>query len=226
MVYENKLTSYDLYDEQITEAVDLDEGGSQFEGYRATPSMAAQDDFADHPMPLFLSGHADAPQPASIKNAWDKPITSSRLLRAGILTVTAAAIVFAALSVESPLALFANAKASLIGVAAGQAAGPTPIAPIKAAAAPVRVDRSASPAPPAPTRDEIAAALRAALQSQPEIRQPPAAAAPVRRLDANELAAKAQSDAENEALFRRFQAWAAEKDANAQAQARSEKQQR
>jgi hypothetical protein len=123
--------------------------------------------------------------------------------------------------VESPLALFANAKASLLGVAAGQA-GP---APIKAAAAPVRVDQSASTAPPAPTRDEIAAALRAALQSQPEIRQPPAAAAPVRRLDADELA-KAQPDAEKEALFRRFQAWAAEKDASAQAQARSEKQQR
>lgn len=222
MVYENKLTSYDLYDEQITEAVDLDEGGSQFERYRSTPSMAAQDDFADHPMPLFLSVHAEAPQPASIENAWHKPLISSRLLRAGILSATAAAIVFAALSVESPLALFANAKASLIGVAAGQA-GP---APIRAAAAPVRVDRSASPAPPAPTRDEIAAALRAALQSQPEIRQPPAAAAPVRRLDANELAAKAQPDAENEALFRRFQAWAAEKDASAQAQARSEKQQR
>jgi hypothetical protein len=141
------------------------------------------------------------------------------------LSAAAAAIVFAALSVESPLALFANAKASLLGVAAGQA-GP---APIKAAAAPVPADRSASPAQPAPTRDEIAAALRAALQSQPEIRQPPAAAAPVRRLDADELAAlaaKVQPDAEKEALFRRFQAWAAEKDASAQAQARSEKQQR
>jgi hypothetical protein len=225
MVQENRLTSYDLYDEQFTEAVDLDEGGSHFEGYRSTPSMAAQDDFADHPMPLFLSGQADAPQAVFIEKAWDKPPISSRLLKAGILSAAAAAIVFAALSVESPLALFANAKASLIGVAAGQA-GPAPIAPIKAGAAPVRTDQSASPAPPAPTRDEIAAALRAALQSQPEIRQPPAAAAPVRRLDADELAAKAQPDAEKEALFRRFQAWAAEKDASAQAQARSEKQQR
>ena len=222
MVHENRLTSDDLYDEQFTEAVDLDEGGSHFEGYRSTPSMAAQDDFADHPMPLFLSGHADAPQAVFIENAWDKPAISSRLLRAGILSAAAAAIVVAALSVQSPLALFANAKASLIGVAAGQA-GP---APIKAAAAPVRADRSASPAQPAPTRDEIAAALRAALQSQPEIRQSPAAAAPVRRLDADELTAKAQPDAEKEALFRRFQAWAAEKDASAQAQARSEKQQR
>jgi hypothetical protein len=188
MAQETRFTSYGSYDEQIVEAVDLDEGGLPYGRYRPPPSMAAKHGFAaDDPMPLFLSGHADTPEPAAIEQAWDRPAISPRILKAGILAAAAAAIVFAALSVENPLALFANAKASLIGTAAGQA-GPAPIPPIKSAAEPVRADRLAQPAP---TRDEIAAALRAAHQSQPEIRQPPAAspAPPVRRLDADELAA-------------------------------------
>jgi TPR repeat protein len=184
MVQDTRLTLSGSSGEQITGAIDLDEGGSPFRRYRPPSSMPAKDGFAaDDPVPLFLSGHADAHEP--IERAWDRTARSPRILKAGILAASAAAIVLAALSVENPLALFANAKASLIGAAAGQT-GP---APIRSAAVPPSADRAAGTARSAPTRDEIAAALRTAHQGQTEIRQPPAAAPPARRLDADELAA-------------------------------------
>jgi TPR repeat protein len=124
-----------------------------------------------------------------------------------ILVASAAGIAFAIASVENPLALFSNAKASLIGAAPAQssataASASEPVVAARAVAAqPAPASQStavigASP-PSAPTRDEIALALKAAAhQSQPEIRQPAAVAGapppppppPARRLDAEELA--------------------------------------
>ena len=120
------------------------------------------------------------------------------------MATSAAAIVFAILAVENPLAVFANAKASLTGLSAAQFG----VTAIKAAPEPIAVQlTSPGPSTPAavqssdgvaaslpsargsPTRDEIAAALIAAHQSQTEIGQPPSAAPPARRLDADEVAA-------------------------------------
>jgi hypothetical protein len=171
------------YGEQIVGAVDLDENDSRFRSYRTAPSMATNGDhLPDDPIPLFLSSQTDESRPPGFGKAWDKAVIPSRILKASILVGSAAAMVFAALSVENPLALFANAKASLIGVSAS----PSGATAMKAAPEPVPAARLASIGQP--TRDEIAAALRTAHQSQPEIRQPAAAAPPARRLDADELA--------------------------------------
>jgi hypothetical protein len=174
------------YDEQIVGAVDLDGSGSQFRSYRSTPSIAAKGDLLpDNPLPLFLSNSAEEPNPPGFGKAWARAAISSRILKGSILAATAAAIAFAFLSMDNPLALFANAKASLPSTsAAPSSAGPSTPAVQSAASAPALLPAAMG----TPTRDEIAAALRTAHQSQPEIRQPPATAPPARRLDADELA--------------------------------------
>jgi hypothetical protein len=110
------------------------------------------------------------------------------ILKTSILVVMAAAIVFAILSAGNPLVLFVNATASRFATSAPGIGHSMPI---------VQSTTGAQALPPtaseAPTVNEIAAALKAAYDSQTEIRQPPA-----------------------EALLNQFQAWAAEEDARAQ----------
>jgi TPR repeat protein len=190
MTRETRFTSYDSYGERIIEAVDLDQSGRQYRPYRAAPSMAAQGDpLPDDPIPLFLSDPAEQRSPPGAGKA--RAVIAPRTLKAGILATTAAAIVFVILSVQDPLALFANASASLIGISAGQPGADRPVPAIQSAAG----AEALSPATrAAPSRDEIAAAFKNAHQGQAEIRQPPAVAAappppPPRRLDADELAA-------------------------------------
>src|SRR6266481_6589227 len=82
--------------------------------------MATKDDFPpDDPIPLFLSNHAEEPEQPGIGKAWDRAAISSRILTTSILVVTAAAIVFAIL-VGNPIALLANATASLVSTSASQ----------------------------------------------------------------------------------------------------------
>jgi hypothetical protein len=96
------------------------------------------------------------------------------------------AIVFAVLLVGNPMVLIANATASVQAWAAKQDdRAQTPTSAGAQAVPPTARD--------APTRDEIAAAFKAATQNQTEISHPPA-----------------------EPLFKQFQAWAAEQDARAQ----------
>jgi TPR repeat protein len=172
--------------EQIAGRFDLDASISEFLPCRSERSIATKSGpLADDPIPLFLSGHAEQPKQPGLGKARDRAVISSRVLKTSILAVTAAAIIFAVLSVENPFALFANAKASLIGASAAQPS----IKPTKSTREPTLAEPLASIAQPMPTRAEIAAALRTAQQSQVEIRQPPAAAPPARRLEADELAA-------------------------------------
>jgi hypothetical protein len=212
------------YDEQMIEPFDEDASGPEYTAYGSSvPSRATESYFPpEDSMPLFLSDDPEAPRPRRFGTGGESNRSGAtvwpRILKAGILTASAAAIAFAIVSVENPLALFANAKASLIGTSSGQAG-----VPVKSASEPPAAARLASTEPPtpatqttvgirtsppsatgAPTRDEIAAALRSAHQGQTEIRQPlaaapvanvaPAAVAapaapPVRRLDPDELAA-------------------------------------
>jgi hypothetical protein len=151
----------------------------------------------DQPVPLFLSDQTEEPEPPGIGKAWDRAAISSRILTTSILVVTAAAIVFAIL-VGNPIALLANATASLVGTSASQ--DDTQSMPTIQSTA----DAQALPptASEAPTGEEIAAAFKSAFQSETEIREPPA-----------------------EALLKQFQAWAAEEDSKAQAQAQVRPQQ-
>jgi hypothetical protein len=193
--------------------------------------MATKDGFApDDAFPVFLSEHAEhaeEPEQPAIRKAWDGAVISSRILKTGILVVTAAAIDFAILSMGNPVALFANATASLVDISALQpgTGQSTPTIQSTAGALP-------QTARDAPTRDEITAALEPADQSQAEIRQPSAetllkqfqawAAEQETRDDiTGALQPADQSQTEigqpsAEALLKQFQAWAAEQDARAQ----------
>src|ERR1700731_4551865 len=83
--------------------------------------MATKDGFApDDPFPVFLSEHAEEGEQPGIRKAWDGAVISSRILKTGIVLVTAAAIDFTILSVGNPVALFANVTASLVDLSALQ----------------------------------------------------------------------------------------------------------
>ena len=157
----------------------------------ATKDMATKDGVpVDQPVPLFLSDQTEEPEQPGIGKAWDRAAISSRILTTSILVVTAAAIVFANL-VGNPIALLANATASLVGTSASQddtRSMPTIQSTADAQALPPTASE-------APTGEEIAAAFKTAIQSETEIREPTA-----------------------EALLKQFQAWAAEEDAQAQVQ--------
>jgi hypothetical protein len=204
------------YDEPIDEAFDESAGDPDYRAYGSPPSMALEDYRAsdypapEEPMPLFLSGEPEAPRRrgfgtgvATYQDDQDRPAVWPRIFKAAIFTTLAAAIAFAVASMDNPLALFANAKASLptTSAAPSGAAALTPADQAAAAHSTPRVVTSAPTSPPAaqssasqssasvmPTRDEIAAALRVARPGQPEIPQPKAAAAPAKRLAADELA--------------------------------------
>jgi len=194
--------SYDPYDEQPVESLDEPAGGPEFMAYGSTPSMAKRDHFPPEDIPLFLSNDVEEPMQRGFgsggEKGFDRAVVWSRFLKASMLVASAAGIAFAIVSVDNPLALFANAKASLIGVQANAApksvpepvvaARPATAQPAPAAPAPAGIAALPPAEKAAPTRDEIALALRAAHQGQPEIRPPAAAAPPVRRLDSDELA--------------------------------------
>ena len=121
------------------------------------------------PIPLFLSNPIEVPEQARSLQPWEKAVLSSRILTTSILIVTAAAIVFAILSAGNPLVLFENATASLFATSAPQD-GTGQSMPI------IQSTADTQPLPPtaseAPKRDEIAAALKTADQSQTDTRQP------------------------------------------------------
>src|SRR6202795_2583831 len=144
---------------------------------------------ANNLIPLFLSDHTEEPEQPVIGKAWHRAAISSRILKTSILVVTAAAIVFAIRLVGNPLVRFTNATASLVGTSAPQdGAQSTPTIQSTADA-----QALLPTAREAPTGAEIAAAFNSAYQSQTENPQPSA-----------------------EAVFKQFQAWAAEEDAPAQ----------
>ncbi len=150
--------------------------------------MPTRDGFnPDHPVPLLL---ADEPEQEDIGKARDRAVIPSRVLKASILVATATAIGIAILSVGNPVTLFADVTASLVDKSALQPGTDQSTPTIQSTA-----DAQASPltAKDAPTPDEIAAASESASQSQAE-----------------------NSEPSSEALFRQFQVWAAEKDAQAQ----------
>lgn len=201
-----RLTPYDEqggYDDHPVQSLDEPANGPEFLAYGSTPSMAKRDYFLPEDIPLFLSNDAEEPQPPRFGSGRDRHLElaprRSQFIKAGFLVVSAAAIAAAILTVDNPLAVFANAKASLIGVQANAApqSAPEPVVAARPAAAQPApatpspaVSLAALPAA-APTRDEIALALKAAHQTPPEIRQPVAAAPatpPPRLLDAEELA--------------------------------------
>ena len=149
--------------------------------------MPTKDGF-DPDHPLPLFLSVDEPEQEDIGKAWDRAVISSRVLKASIVVATATAIGIAVLAVGDPVALFADGTASLVDNQPDtDQSTPT-----------IQFTADAQALPPiakdAPTRDEIAAASEPAGQSQTE-----------------------NSEPSSKALFRQYQAWAAEEDTRAQA---------
>jgi TPR repeat protein len=203
--------------ERNVESFDEDASVIEFMSYRSAPPPVSKGGVRpEDAMPLFLSDSEEAeeedeeepprrPSFGRIQNHRDdepprllKASIAPRLIKIGIFAVSAAAIIAAILSVQNPLDLFANAKASLTTPSGGQpAAIPSATAQLKPASEPIVALRTANADPAAPdiqtnlgarglspsakggpTRDEIASAFRTARQDQPEVRLPPAAVAP------------------------------------------------
>jgi hypothetical protein len=166
--------------------------------------MPTNDGFdPDHSLPLVL---ADQIEPG-VEILRDRIVTPLRIFKAGVVVAIAAATGIAALSVRDPVALFAEVTASLVGNSPLQPGTDQSTPTIQSAAdAPALVQPAAdapslpSTAQAAPTRDEIAAAEPAPKDPTEEVAKDP--------IEENAPSA--------DALFRQFQAWAAEKEVKAQ----------
>jgi hypothetical protein len=138
----------------------------------------------DNRFPLVLFEPAEEPEAPG----YDEEVIWSRILTTSIAAGTAAVI--GILLVGNPAAPFANVTASLLDLSPFQPGTDRSTPTIQSTAGAQALLPAATDAP---TRDEIAAALKAGNRRQNEIRQPTA-----------------------EALLKQFQAWAAEEDAQAQ----------
>jgi hypothetical protein len=150
----------------------------------------------DHPLPPFL---ADRPERQSIGKACGRGVISSRVFKASILIAAATATGIVVLSVgDHPGTLFADVTASLVGNSGLQPDTDHPESTIQSTAdAPALIQSTADAQalPPtakdAPPGDEIAA-FEPAGKDQAE-----------------------KSEPSSVVLFRQFQAWVAEQDAQA-----------
>jgi TPR repeat protein len=176
------------YAEAMAGESGLDEGGSELTSYGPHRPVEPEAELPpEDDIPLFLSSQDEEKAPRRIFTPW-------RILKAAALAAVGAATVFVILSRENPRDLFSSAKASLPAAPASQSSA-VPSPPAVQLAGDSRTSSANAMVPP--SRDEMAAALRAAHESmaprpsQNEIRQPPAQAAPAappRRMDAGELA--------------------------------------
>src|SRR6202166_1240662 len=116
-------TSFNPYDEEMVGAYDEEPSDPEFMSYGSSPSMA-DEDYPEEPMPLFLAGGDEEPRQRGFgtggERILDRAPTGSRIFKGAIAAASAAAIAFAILTVGNPLALFADAKASLPAATADQ----------------------------------------------------------------------------------------------------------
>ena len=154
--------------------------------------MPTKDDFdPDHRLPRFL---AREPEQQSLGKAWDRAVTSSHVLKASIWAAAATALSIAILSVVgNPVTLLADVTASIADLTASLAH--------KSALEPDTYQSM-------PT-----------IQSSADVQALPPAAKEVLAREENAASSEptGQNPTENgEGLFRQFQAWAAEKDEQAE----------
>jgi hypothetical protein len=198
-----RLTPYDEEFERTFDEREFDDGDADRDIYGA-PSSKTIGHYAppDNRMPIFLAGEDEPPRRrrgfgSGSRDTQYRPSIWPRILKIGSLTAAAAGIALAIASMDNPLALFSNAKASLPGTSADQSgAALAAAAPAPTTQAAARVQVSPPAASTRLTRDEIAAALRGAQQQagaqqvQPEIPQPKVAAMPPQRVAAIPQAAE------------------------------------
>ena len=206
---------YDRFDEAVSDSrlYETHQPGRAV-GLPYQPPEQEQDDaLAYEPVPLFLSNYeVDEPRHrfgSGGERSISRALLWSRILKGGIAAASAAGIALAIMSMDNPLSVFANAKASLAGATPGQlsttepalppqsvAARPTNSEPVPDNATPRRI-QPAGLTSVSPTRDEIAAAYQGAIKSKVVAIEPATQAVPTevapppsaRRMEADELAA-------------------------------------
>jgi hypothetical protein len=164
--------------------------------------MPTKDGFSPgQPLPVFLADELEA---QGIGKAWDTAAVSSLVLKASILVATATAIGIAILSVGNLSTLFADVTASFANVTASlidkSAVKPDTDQSTPTVQSTADAQALLPTAQDAPIRDEVAVASEPAGQSPTETGQ----------------SQTESSEPVTEALFKQFQAWADEKDAQAQ----------
>jgi hypothetical protein len=218
-----KQTTSDRYPDLDSETFDQDITGDPVALYKFGQSAKTDD-----PVPLFLSGHDDEPYPRELTNPLEKRRHSvSSLILASVLAASAAAILFALFSSDDMRDIIVDAKLSIVAMLAAPSAEAQPDSAqltakdIELLNDPAGLSRPANRTPgagsvtaavTAPSREEIASAYQSAMQSQVAAAVAPAAAA-----------TKEPPDAEEEALFKQFLTWEAERNARAQAQVQPKK---
>jgi hypothetical protein len=159
--------------------------------------MPTQDDLDSIHPPAFLL--ADRMEWQEVESTRDRAAASSRVFKVIALIAAATAIGAAALSVEDPVMLLANVTAPLVGNSPPQPAAGEPSPAVQlAAAAPAPIQSAAETQPVPQTATDAPAQGQVALSE-----------------GANESRSERIEPA-SEDLFLKFQAWAADKDAQAQ----------
>jgi hypothetical protein len=173
--------------------------------------MATKDDFQPDRSPIFLSKHAEEIELPDIGTAWDIATIASRILRISIVAATVTAIGIAILSIGNPVALVANVRDWWVDKPALQPDADPSTSTIQSIAGtrdlpPMTTD--------APARDQIAAAVEPVDQRAAAVEPSDRSATAVEPSDQSQVEVGQQL---NEALFKQFQAWAAEEETRAQA---------
>lgn len=162
-------------------------------------------------------GKADIGSRADIGKAWDIELISSRILKACILVATVPAVGIAVLSIENPASLVANLADWASDKPALQADADPPVSTIRSIAISATQDLPTAKATDTPTREEVAAAAEPAAQSQPaEQSQLSQQTQPAQQSQSAQQSQAEVGEPVTEALFKQFQAWAAEEEARAQ----------
>jgi len=199
--------------EQIAEATSQGASGAESSTYGSEQSVQTEDYAAheapDYAEPLFQSRNTEAGRRWSLSffRRWDwiYGLGLKRMIQAGIFVAVAAAIALGFVYLQDTLNLVANVKASLFGPPAERSVAEDASAPTQdtAPSAGQSGYTSASPFPQstvgvrsgsssgrtAPTRDDIAAALRTARQGQTDQGQPQTAMTAGRPSNPDEVAA-------------------------------------
>ena len=172
--------------------------------------MATKDDFQPD-RSILLTKHAEEIELPDIGPAWDIATIASQILRISIVAATMTAIGIAILSIGNPVALVANVTDWWVDQTALQPDADPSTSTIQSIASTQDLPTTTTDAP---ARDQIAAAVEPAEQRAAAVEPSDRSAAAAEPSD--------QSQAEvgqplNEALFKQFQAWAAEEETRAQA---------
>jgi len=186
---------YDSFEEAINDLYETQHPGRAVGLPYQAPEELQDDPLAYEPVPLFLSNYDDDEPRHRFGSGGERNISRallwSRILKGGIAAASAAGIALAIMSMDNPLSVFANAKASLGSDTSGQLSATEPALPPQSVAVRPTISEPATDAAtprriqPAgltsvsPSRDEITAAYQGAVKSKVVAIEPATQAAPV-----------------------------------------------